>query len=178
MPHLRGRDLELEWRSGLRTRRGRLLTADESPASQSDEAVHAASDIRQRRIVLDRELRRDPAELSRILTHELFHFVWVRLSNDTRRSWEALIRTELSRGARGELGWSAEWRKRELAARGRETADRRWREYLCESFCDTGAWVYAMVDGHAEFTLATCWSRARRKWFEGLVRQRPEGLRI
>jgi len=58
----------------------------------------------------------EPRELSRILVHELFHFAWVRLSNDTRRSWGALVEVEMARRARGELGWSAEWRKQLLVA--------------------------------------------------------------
>ena len=30
---------------------------------------------------------------------------------------------------------------------------RRWREYCCESFCDTAAWMYSGVERHEEFTL-------------------------
>ena len=54
-------------------------------------SVHAATFIRQRRIVLDAELLRSDAELRRILIHELFHFVWARLANAVRRSFEELL---------------------------------------------------------------------------------------
>jgi hypothetical protein len=43
--------------------------------------------------------------------------------------------------------------------------NRRWREYCCESFCDTAAWLYAGVARHEEFTLAAPLRAARRKWF-------------
>jgi len=42
---------------------------------------------------------------------------------------------------------------------------RGWREYLCESFCDTGAWLYAGVKGHDEYTLAARFRKRRRAWF-------------
>ena len=88
---------------------------------------------------------RRPPELARILTHELFHFAWVRLSNQSRRSYEALVRNEWKRRTRGELGWSAESRKAALFQGSRIAARRGkyWREYLCESFCDTAAWLYS-----------------------------------
>ncbi len=60
-------------------------------------------------------MERQPRELARILVHELFHFAWVRLGNPARRSYEALVREEWKRRARGELGWSAESRKRALS---------------------------------------------------------------
>jgi hypothetical protein len=129
-------------------------------------------------MVFDTELRRSPSELSRILVHEVFHFAWVRLSNQARRSWETLLQAEMERRAHGELGWSAEWRKRVLRKRGGDAPGRVWSEYACESFCDTAAWLYAGAGGHAEFTLAPRWRRARQAWFEALARQHHEGLRI
>ncbi|MCU1327875.1 MAG: hypothetical protein JWN34_3245, partial [Bryobacterales bacterium] len=48
------------------------------------------------------------------MVHELFHFVWVRLGNPRRKEWESLLRAEWEARAKGETGWSAEWRKREL----------------------------------------------------------------
>jgi hypothetical protein len=123
--------------------------------------VHAATFIRQRRVVLDRALLATRAELGRILIHELFHFAWVRLSNAQRRGYAAAIEDELEARARGELGWSAEMRKRALQSR----AGREWREYVCESFCDTAAWLYSGVTRHEEFTLAPRFRARRAAWF-------------
>jgi hypothetical protein len=122
--------------------------------------VFAGSFLRKREIVLDAELIEDASERARILIHELFHFVWLRLGNPARASWSGLLEKELTSRARGELGWSSAWRK--LAHR----TDRQWREYICESFCDTSAWMYAGLDVHDEFTLARRWRLARRRWFE------------
>lgn len=133
------------------------------------EPVHAASYIRKRRIVLDRELAQQPAELARILVHELFHFVWVRLGNPARHSYEALVREEWRQRARGELGWSAESRKRalgKLSPAGRATPD--WREYICESFCDTAAFLYSGVRRHPEYTLAARHRNRRAEWFRAV----------
>jgi hypothetical protein len=134
-------------------------------------AVHAGAFIPERRIALDCSAR----EFGRILAHELFHFVWVRLGNPRRRRWEEALRGELARGARGELGWSAEWRKRALTPRDAALRTRRWREYCCESFCDTAAWLYGGRARHAEFTLAARFGAARRVWFE---REAGHGLSI
>lgn len=128
--------------------------------------MHAASYIRKRRIVLDTDLEQNPRELARILVHELFHFVWVRLGNAVRRSYEALVIEECRQRARGEMGWSAESRKRSLP-RGRKalTNSRLWREYLCESFCDTAACIYSGVRRHPEYTLAARHRKRRCEWF-------------
>lgn len=125
-------------------------------------AVHAGSQIRARTIALDRALLKRPRELARIFVHELFHFAWVRLGNSERRSWEALLAAE--RGP-GELGWSAELRKADLTPSDGPDRTRRWREYACESFCDTAAWLFAGSARHEEFTLASRWREHRRKWF-------------
>ncbi len=128
--------------------------------------VYAGSFIRKRQIVLDRELEQQPRELARILVHELFHFAWVRLGNQLRQSYEALIRQEWRLRARGELGWSAELRKRELVKRSKRVAQStRWRDYLCESFCDTAAWLYSGVRRHPEYTLAARHRDRRAAWF-------------
>jgi len=138
------------------------------------EPVHAASYIRKRRIVLDRELEQQPAELARILVHELFHFAWVRLGNPARRSYEALVREECRQRARGELGWSAESRKRALGKHspgGRQTGSHQatdWREYICESFCDTAAFLYSGVRRHPEYTLAARHRNRRAEWFRAV----------
>ena len=115
------------------------LTADRSYLYSNrphGQPVYAGSFIRKREIVLDQELESQPRELARILVHELFHFAWVRLGNPARRSYEALVREEWKQRARGELGWSAEWRKQALETRDVRLRSRRWREYCCESFCD------------------------------------------
>ena len=139
---------------------------------QRGEPVHAGTFIRKRDIVLDSELRAQPGELARILVHELFHFAWVRLSNQTRRSYEQLIRREFTARARGELGWSSEWRKRALLRPpNRSAPDAKWREYLCESFCDTAAWLYAGIGSHQEFTLARRHRERRAKWFRAAYRE-------
>ena len=132
--------------------------------------VYAGSYIRKREIVLDRELKSRPKELARILTHELFHFAWVRLGNPARRSYEHLLRQEFRNHARGELGWSAESRK--SAIQGAAHNLLRWREYICESFCDTAAWLYSGVRRHDEFTLAARYRTRRAEWFSETFRNR------
>lgn len=137
----------------LTASRGRLYSNE-----RHGEAVHAATFLRRRLITLDAGLIRQPAEFQRIVTHELFHFVWVRLGNARRRSWQTLIQNELQARARGELGWSAAWRKQTGIRSGQL-----WREYLCESFCDTAAWFYARRP-HDEFTLAARFCARRAQW--------------
>ena len=131
----------------------------------------AATSIPKRTIRLDREVLARPGDFERILIHEVFHFAWVRLGNPTRRSWELVLEAELIRGASGELGWSAEWRKRKLrpsAARLRSPA---WRRYVCESFCDSAAWMFAGLSDHDEFTLRPRYRRRRQAWFERNLKQ-------
>ena len=106
-----------------------------------------------------------PAELGRILIHELSHFAWVRLGNAQRRSYEDLLGEEIVKGAGGELGWSAEWRKRALSGSDRRERTRRWREYAAESFCDTAAWLFSGARRHEEYTLAARFRSRRRLWF-------------
>jgi hypothetical protein len=138
----------------------------------------AATDIPRRVILLDAGLLDQLGEFERILVHEIFHFAWVRLSNQTRRSWEGVLEAELAGRAHGEiggeLGWSSEWRKDKLRrsdVRGRKPA---WRRYVCESFCDTSAWLCAGLRRHDEFTLAAGPRRIRRRWFaEHLLDGRP-----
>jgi hypothetical protein len=143
MPSLSGAPVRIQHSPGLRDRRG---------------PVHAGSFLRERRIAFDCTR----SEFPRIFTHEAAHFVWLRLGNPLRRSWEDVLRAE--RGA-GELGWSAEWRKRALAPADRTGRSRRWREYCCEAFCDTAAWLWSGAPAHLEFTLSTRWRTARRRWF-------------
>ncbi len=126
--------------------------------------MHAGAFLRKRRLVLDSGLISRPSELARILIHEIFHFAWVRLGNTRRRSFEELVAHEIRRGARGELGWSAQLRKNRLRPPDVRDRTRHWREYICESFCDTGAWRFAGVRAHAEFTLDAVSRARRRRW--------------
>jgi hypothetical protein len=147
-----GRPVEIEFRTTIR---------DGSGGGKA----YAATDLRKRRMVIEEALMAQPEEFARIFVHELFHFAWLRLGNAKRRSYEELIARELRRGVRGELGWSAEWRKNKLVLRDSRERTRRWREYCCESFCDTAAWMYAGVRRHGEFTLAAEGKAWRREWF-------------
>ena len=151
LPAMEGRPVRLEIRRELADRRG---------------AVHAGAFIRERRIAFDAELAADPQEFARIFVHEIFHFVWLRLGNPRRWSYEELLRREMRAGARGELGWSAEWRKRALAPRDAARRTHRWREYACESFCDTAAWIFSGVRAHGEYTLAGRFCERRLQWFQ------------
>ncbi|MEO7143284.1 MAG: hypothetical protein ABI165_07235 [Bryobacteraceae bacterium] len=155
--------MRVSFRGSLTAYRGKLLSGE-----SKGRAVHAGAFVRKRKVVLDAALRKQPAELRRILAHEIFHFAWVRLGNPARRAWELLVETELAAGARGELGWSAEHRKAALRPADRTKHARRWREYLCESFCDSGAFVYAGVRRHAEYTLAARFRERRREWMRQL----------
>ncbi len=139
------------------------------PAGQP---IHAASDLRQRSIVFDKALLSDPPELRRIIMHELFHFAWIRLGNQARQQWERILLAELRSRARGELGWSAERRKRELKPADRRTRSRVWREYACESFCDTAAWLLTGMPPHPEATLALRHAQRRAEWFIDLFHSR------
>jgi hypothetical protein len=47
-----------------------------------------------------------------------------------------------------------------------------WREYCCESFCDTAAWLYSGVQVHSEFTLAGRYRHRRRVWFAGITAEK------
>jgi hypothetical protein len=162
----------VEWRfaRGLRVRRGRLETG-----AGPGQEVHAATFPRRREVVLDAALEREPGELSRIVAHELFHFTWLRMNNGQRRAWEELIAGE---PGRGELGWSAEWRKRELTAEDRSSRTKRWREYAAESFCDTGAWVATGLTGDQDVTPGARWVRRRERFFDDLKRHWGGAWRI
>jgi len=119
--------------------------------------VLAGAAIRRREIHLDISLRHNASERSRILTHELFHFVWVRLGNPRRAGWKRLLHQELDARAKGELGWSSQWRKDQLP--------KRFDEYACESFCDSAAALLSSCRNHEEYTLAPRWRARRAGWF-------------
>ena len=126
----------------------------------------AATSIPGRVIKLDREVLASVGNFERILIHEVFHFVWVRLSNALRQDWERLLAKELVLGTAGELGWSSEWRKAKLKRTDRIHRTPAWRRYACEGFCDTAAWRYAGLKTHQEYTLPARFRRARQRWFE------------
>jgi hypothetical protein len=161
-PKVRGLPIEIEFLPELKARRGKLL----SGKTERGREVHAGCFLRQRRIVLDAALKTQPRELARILTHELFHFAWLRLGNPARRRFEDLLQGEMRRRVRGELGWSAERMKAALSRADRASRTRAWREYVCESFCDSAAWLLAGSAGNEELTLPSSARRARRAWFE------------
>lgn len=141
-------------------RRGRLETG----AGQGAE-VHAASWARRRLVVLDEALAGSEDELTRIAAHELFHFVWLRMNNGQRRAWGELLAAERTQG---ELGWSSEWRRRELRGDDARSNTRRWREYVSESFSDTGAWVATGLPGDQEVKPGRRWMAARERFFTEL----------
>ena len=161
-PKFEGRDIRITFRAALRTAGRQLYSGARSRLMHRGQEVHAATFIRRRLIVLDTELDRDHTELGRILLHELFHFAWVRLGNAARREYQAVIGDEMKARARGELGWSSEMRKKEL----RRRSGRAWREYACESFCDTAAWLHSGIKRHREFTLAIRFRKRRNAWFQ------------
>ncbi len=143
------------------------------------EPVYAGADIRRRLITLDSSLLDDPRDFTRILIHEVFHFAWARLGNPARRAFVDLVEREFSSGARGELGWSSQYRKDILrtlrcsrSARLAVDFPHRWRGYVCESFCDSAAWVYSGLHRHDEFTLAARYRQRRAAWFSQLSQKR------
>jgi hypothetical protein len=132
--------------------------------------VHAGGFLQERRIVLESQLLANCPLLRLILTHELFHFAWPRLGNPSRASFASLITDELSGKARGELGESAAVSKKNLlASRSIQQQRRNFRHYLCEAFCDTGAFLYSGVRASEHFTLARRWVARRTSWFQGAI---------
>jgi len=158
-PAFTGEPIAVHMRPRLTACRGRLL----SNHPGKGRAVHAAAFIRERSVVLESALVRRPAKLRLILTHELFHFVWARLGTPTRRAFADLLRKEVQAGAKGALGESSEQALEHLRTERKDG----WRDYVCESFCDTAAWLYAGCVRSKEFTLAARWRERRRRWFDG-----------
>lgn len=157
LPELEGRPIQ-------------VLIRDHIPGHPAGGEALAGTSIRDRKIYLNAELLCDGDEFTRILMHELMHFAWVRLGNPARRSWEQVIQVDRSPG---ELGWSAEWRKRALSPEDRGQRTRRWRQYACESFCDAGAFLYSGITRHDEFTLAAGDRNRRVHWFEQCIGAGP-----
>lgn len=151
-----GNPISFEARPQLTVQRGQLLSEAERGVP-----VHAAAFIRQRTIVLETDLFSQHEQLRLILAHELFHFVWVRLSNGQRHEFAALLMDEIRRGARGEVGESAAVRKGLFQKKG---SPRLRRDYVCESFCDSGAAFFSGVVTNEGFTLAERWAKRRYAW--------------
>jgi hypothetical protein len=126
---------------------------------------HAATFLHRRLILLDQPLLRDKRECERILAHEIFHFVWWKAPR-IRKDYEVLIRREFAAQTPGEMGWSADWRKRALRAGDAPNNSRRFREYLCESFCDSCACLLLGISRHEEITLPASARKIRRHFFE------------
>jgi hypothetical protein len=159
-PKIHGEPIEIRFLPSPRAYRGKLLSGNGSQGRE----VHAGCFPRRRLIVLDAALSRRPRQLARILIHELLHFAWIRLGNPKRLAFERLLMGEIRHRATGELGWSAERMKASLTRDDRLRRTRRWREYVCESFCDSGAWLF--VGGrNKEFTLGAAAQKGRRAWF-------------
>lgn len=154
LPELRGAPIRIQDSNALGKRRG---------------PVHAGSFLRERRIAFDCT----QAEFARIFVHELAHFIWLRLGNPRRRRYEELLVEELTAHARGELGWSAEMRKLALTPSIVRERSRAWREYCCESFCDTAAWRWSGLSHHPEFTLAKMHRVRRARWFDDALGSGP-----
>jgi len=161
LPELTGRPIQICFQSKLTADRGKLR----SRQSGCGIAVYAASFVRKREIVLESELLRRPGLLRLILIHELFHFVWLRLGNGAREQFAGLLAEEYEHRARGELGESAVVKKSVLEQDDCLARSREWRDYVCESFCDTAAWRYSGVKQNGAFTLALPWRKRRALWF-------------
>jgi hypothetical protein len=145
----------------LTAHRGKLLSGADRGIP-----VYAASFIRQRRIVLESSLLVDRAALRFIFVHELFHFVWVRLGNRTRDEYSRLLLEEAARHARGELGESSALKKAEIGQHLEVSpCSPLWRDYMCESFCDSAACIFTGAPGHSGPELAKRWTAIRRDWF-------------
>ncbi len=168
LPPLSGRCIHVSFRPRLTAHRGKLLSR-----SPKGDAVYAGSFLRKRRIVLDDDMLRTPRILERIFVHEVFHFVWLRLGANVRAAFEELVASEFDRAARGELGWSSESMKLKLTQADREERSRRWRDYICESFCDTAGWLFGTTRQYSEMTLARRFRESRRRWFREHLSARP-----
>jgi hypothetical protein len=161
LPELTGVPIHIRFESQLTAHKGKLLC--EQPGRGT--AVHAACFIRRREVVIDSELMRWPRMLRLIIIHEVFHFVWMRLGNKSRTEFAQLLADEYMYRARGELGDSAAVKKSSLGPRDCLTNSRRWRDYVCESFCDTAAWRYSGVKQKSASILASRWRKRREIWF-------------
>jgi hypothetical protein len=168
MPPLSGQRIHVSFMPCLTAHRGKLLSK-----SMKGDAVYAGSFLRKRRIVLEEQMLRTPRVLQRIFVHEVFHFVWLRLGPALRASFEAMLCAELERAAKGELGWSSESLKLRVTEQDRTDRSRLWKDYICESFCDTAGWMFGTARQYSEMTLARRYRDGRRRWFRDNLSARP-----
>ncbi len=166
LPQLTGGPIRIYTRPQLTGHRGKLLSR-----TQRGTPVHAATFVRKREIVLETELLSAPRVLRLIVIHEIFHFVWTRLGNGARNEFAELLLREYQERARGELGESSNRKKELVTAHGQPRNSRLWRDYVCESFCDTAAWLYSGVKRDESFTLKKRWSDRRRVWLQATMRE-------
>jgi hypothetical protein len=179
-PNNRGRSEIYEFLMGLPIRFGSPIAVSFLPdltvsgsellsAGERGKPVHAASFIRERKIILETRLLQKPRLLRLILVHELGHFVWARLGTRLRTEFEALIAAECAARARGEMGESAGVAKGCISSEDIEARTKRWREYVCESFCDTIALLYSGVSRSRFHTLGGRWRARREAWFRTAI---------
>ena len=155
-----GNPIRFELRPGLTAYRGKLLSG-----TGMGTPVHAAAFIRKRVVVLETDLFLQTDRLRLILIHEMFHFVWVRLSNGQRRTFADLLLDERRGRARGEMGESADVKKRLIQEKlPFDGSSRLWRDYVCESFCDSAAVFFSGVRDRQHCTLAERWAKRRYQW--------------
>ena len=162
LPQLTGNPIRIRFEPELTNHRGKLLSRQPGRGC----AVYAASFIRKREVVLETELLNRPRLLRLIVIHELFHFVWTRLGNKARNQFAGLLADEYRQGVRGELGESAGVKKSLLDLRDCPASSKRWRDYVCESFCDTAAWRYSRTKQKGAFSLGVRWRKRREAWFK------------
>ncbi|MBV9676877.1 MAG: hypothetical protein JO185_11120 [Acidobacteriaceae bacterium] len=155
-----GNPIYFDLRRSLTAHRGKLLFG-----AGTGTPVHAAAFIRQRTVVLETGLLSEAERLRLVLIHEVFHFVWVRLNNCQRRDFADLLIDEMRGRARGEMGESSGLKKQLVQDRASlGLSSRLWRDYVCESFCDSAAALYSGVAANEHFTLAERWAKRRYQW--------------
>lgn len=121
------------------------------------EEVFAASFLARREIVFASELLDHAPALVEIFAHEIYHFAWRRLGNVERAAWAQLLQGETKPK---HAGLSSRLRYEEFIER---RADRRWKNYVCEAFCDTAG---AMTQPKSKI------SSQRKQWFKRLLKRR------
>jgi len=169
LPALSGNPICVSTRPTLIAHRGRLV----SVSAASGSPVYAAAFVRERKIILEAALLSKPRAFRLIVVHELFHFVWPRLSNKLRKEFGGILSGEWQNGARGELGESSDVKKKLFLQTAASETSPAWRDYVCESFCDTAAWLYSGVDDAGIFTLRKRWRERRKAWFEAASNNGP-----
>lgn len=144
--------LKIRFASRLRAHRGKL----EFGPGPGDE-VFAASFLTRREIVFEESLLQHAPEFLNICAHEIYHFVWRKLSNADRAAWETVLKAE-KRPVHAGLS------SRVAFDRHRERPNpKRWKHYLCEAFCDSAA---ALTTPVAKL------SSKRRVWLHELCKRR------